>query len=207
MEPLAAGRQATDQDLEAITETLTLAFADDPVWGGWAFPDRGHASEQRRAIFGLWLRSSLRYRWVRVTQRCEAVAAWLPPGGAENTEEDEQRLVSLAEELLGDHAGVFLMGTDLFEASHPHEPHYYLSLLGTHDDHRGKGLGMGLLRENLALIDAEGMPAYLESTNPRNLLRYERLGFARIGAFTLPGGGPRVDMMWREPIDPTPPAP
>ncbi len=28
-----------------------------------------------------------------------------------------------------------------FDAAHPRaEPHYYLSLLGTHPDHRGKGL-------------------------------------------------------------------
>src|SRR5712691_8092625 len=108
MRPSAAGRQATDQDLEAMTETLTLAFADDPVWGGWAFPDRERASGQRRAFFGLWLRSALRSRCVRVTQRCEAVAAWYPPGGSENTEEDERRLVSMARELLGDHASVFL---------------------------------------------------------------------------------------------------
>ena len=191
-------RAATDRDLDAITETLTLAFADDPVWGGWAFPDRSRAGAQRRAYFRLCLECALRHRSVRVTPGCEAVASWIPPGRQELTDDDELRLRRLAEELLGDHAAAFLRGTDLFTASHPlHRPHYYLSLLGTHVDHRGKGLGMELLRENLAAIDAERMPAYLESTNPANLFRYERLGFVRIGAFTLPGGGPTVDTMWR----------
>lgn len=199
IEASPAHRLATGHDLGAMVETLTVAFAEDPVWGGWAFPDRGHAREQRRAFFGLWLKSALRFRWVRVTQRCEAVAVWYPPGGSENTEEDKHRLVALAGRLLGKHASVFLKGCDMFEASHPQKkPHYYLSLLGTHDDHRGKGLGLWLLRETLATIDAEAMPAYLESTNPANLLRYARLGFKTIGEFTLPGGGPRVDMMWRE---------
>ena len=193
----AGSRAATDRDLDAITETLTLAFADDPVWGGWAFPDRHRASAQRRAYFRLCLECALRHCSVRVTPGCEAVASWIPPGRRELTD-DEIRLRRLAHELLGDHAGVFLRGTDLFTASHPLDrPHYYLSLLGTHVDHRGKGLGMELLQENLAAIDAEGMPAYLESTNPANLFRYERLGFVRIGAFTLPGGGPTVDTMWR----------
>ncbi len=201
MNPSAFSRQATDQDSGVIIETLTLAFADDPVWGGWAFPDRRRASALRRAFFGLWLTSALRHRWVRVTQRCEAVAVWIPPGEAENTKENEQRLVSMAKELLGDHAGAFLKGGELFEATHPRErPHYYLSLLGTHDDHRGKGLGMALLRDNLALIDAQRMPAYLESTNPGNLPRYEQLGFAKVGEFILPSGGPKVDTMWREPV-------
>jgi len=202
MEPSTASREATDRDIKTITETLTLAFAADPVWGGWAFPDRARAGAQRWAYFRLCLEAALPHRWVRVTRGCEAVASWIPPGRIEFTPEDEARLVTLAGEMLGDHAEVFLKGTDLFSASHPLErPHYYLSLLGTHDNHRGKGLGMKLLRENLARIDAERMPAYLESTNPRNLTRYERLGFVKIGEFTLPGGGPRVDMMWREPVD------
>jgi hypothetical protein len=41
------------------------------------------------------------------------------------------------------------------------------------------------------------MPAYLESTNPANLSRYEALGFARIGEFG-PDGGPLITTMWRE---------
>ena len=42
------------------------------------------------------------------------------------------------------------------------------------------------------------MPAYLESTNPVNLPRYEALGFAPTGEFG-PAGGPVITTMWREP--------
>ena len=52
MERSVPSRLATDQDLEAMVETMTLAFADDPVWGGWAFPDRRRASGQRRVFLG-----------------------------------------------------------------------------------------------------------------------------------------------------------
>jgi len=181
-----------------MLETLVLAFAGDPLWGGWAFLDREQAREHRRAFFSLWLRSALRYPEVRVTEGCESVALWYPPGGSEETGEDQRLLVSTARSLLGGHAERFLKACDLIEASHPkREPHYYLSLLGTHDDHRGKGLGMTLLRENLARIDAARMPVYLESTNPGNNARYERLGFMSIGAYSFPENGPRVEMMWR----------
>jgi GNAT superfamily N-acetyltransferase len=200
LKPSAFSRKPTDRDVEAMLDTLVLAFANDPVWGDWAFPDRNQAIHQRRAVFALWLKSALRYPAVRVTQDCEAVALWYPPWGSENTEEDERQLISTARSLLGGHADVFLEGCTLIEASHPKvEPHYYLSLLGTHGDHRGKGLGMTLLHDTLALIDAEGKPAYLESTNPRNNYRYEKAGFKRIGAYSLPGDGPQVDMMWRDP--------
>jgi predicted N-acetyltransferase YhbS len=59
------------------------------------------------------------------------------------------------------------------------------------------GIGMALLRENLELVDAEHLPAYLESTNDGNIGRYEGVGFERFGAFTLPAGGPAVTTMWR----------
>jgi hypothetical protein len=63
---------------------------------------------------------------------------------------------------------------DRFEAAHPRtQDHYYLSLLGTHTEHLGAGIGMRLLADNLVRLDALRVPAYLESTNPANLRRYE----------------------------------
>ena len=58
---------------------------------------------------------------------------------------------------------------------------------------------MGLLADNLRRIDAEGTAAYLESSNPVNNYRYERLGFVPCGEFELPEDGPDVLQMWREP--------
>jgi hypothetical protein len=47
------------------------------------------------------------------------------------------------------------------------------------------------------LIDAEGLPAYLESSNPANNDRYGGVGFQAVGEFAYPGGGPVVTTMWR----------
>jgi GNAT superfamily N-acetyltransferase len=200
MEPSVVSRQGTHQDIDAILDTLVVAFANDPIWGGWAFPERERAAEQRRAFFELWLLGSLRYQTVHVTPGCEAVALWYPPGQFENTADDERDLVATARAVLGPRADRFLEGCAVIEDVHPrHEPHYYLSMLGTHDRHRGRGLGMALLRDNLGRIDALGMPAYLDSTDPGNNPRYERLGFTRIGEYSMPGGGPVVTQMWRKP--------
>jgi hypothetical protein len=49
MGPSLLSRKPTDRDYDAMLDTLVLAFANDPVWGGWAFPDHDHAIEQRRA--------------------------------------------------------------------------------------------------------------------------------------------------------------
>jgi L-amino acid N-acyltransferase YncA len=55
-----------------------------------------------------------------------------------------------------------------------------------------------LLGENLRLIDAAGMPAYLEASNPANVALYERHGFEVRGSFKLPVAGPEVFTMWRD---------
>ena len=60
---------------------------------------------------------------------------------------------------------------------------------------------MGLLSDGLVRADEEHRPAYLESSNPVNTPRYERLGFERIGSFCYPGADPadrpEVTTMWR----------
>jgi GNAT superfamily N-acetyltransferase len=133
-----------------------------------------------------------------------AASLWIPPGQPELLAEDEARVEPLLRELVGSHADDVLTLLDRFEANHPRQPpHYFLSLLGTHPDHRGNGKGMRLLAANLTRIDELGMPAYLESSNRANDHRYERLGFTQIGEFEAPSGGPTVGCMWREREDAT----
>ena len=195
-------RVATGAEIPAAVEVLARAFYADPVWG-WAFPDPEQRLGQHRAVWGLVAKAALSYESAWLTGDCGAVALWIPPGKPELRPEDEERLEGLLVELLGDGATRVLETFERFEAAHPTaEPHYYLSLLATNPDQRGRGLGMGLLAATLKQIDAEGAPAFLESSNPVNTPRYERLGFAVCGEFELPGGGPSVTQMWRDPAAP-----
>jgi GNAT superfamily N-acetyltransferase len=188
-------RVATDADLDGLTATLAAAFQTDPLWGGWAFPD----PEDLAAWWRLHIGSALRYPCVWVAGDFAAVSLWIPPDGTELTDEDEERIPPLLDQLLGPRASDVMALLERFESSHPREePHYYLSLLGTHPEHRGYGLGMGLLAENLARMDAERVPTYLESSNPDNNRRYERLGFRQVGEFTTPDGKRTVATMWRD---------
>jgi ribosomal protein S18 acetylase RimI-like enzyme len=189
-------RVATDADLDRVTKTLWLAFRDDPLWG-WAFPER----EKLEPWWRFLIRSALRHRSVWVLGDCAAVSVWIPPGCDELSHEEEQQVEGLLEELVGNRASQIMELLERFEASHPREtPHYYLSLLGTHPDHRGHGLGMSLLAENLRRIDEQGMPAYLESSNPANDLRYESLGFKRVGELSTPDASRTASTMWRAPV-------
>ena len=193
-------RVASDADVEAVAETLTLAFRTDPVWGPYSFPDPQRQVEQSRHLWAAYAQAAMRFPWTFVTPACEAVAIWIPPNEPELTEEQEAEFEALAVEVLGaDQAEVVLGALGALDANHRQDaPHYYLSLLATHDDHRGRGLGMALLAACLERVDAERMPAYLESTNPANDSRYQRLGFEPYGTITL-ANGHVVTTMWREP--------
>lgn len=192
-------RQVGEADAARVVELFALAFHDDPTWS-WAFPSAERRVDQHRALWGLLMHSAVPRGTVWMTEECAAAALWVPPGEPELSPEDEERLEPLLRELIGSRADDVLELFTRFEAHHPrHEPHHYLSLLGTHPEHRGHGKGMGLLAANLAAIDALGHAAYLESSNRDNDRRYERLGFVQVDEFAAPGGGPTLACMWRAP--------
>jgi GNAT superfamily N-acetyltransferase len=193
-------RLATPRDVPAITTTLCLAFHDDPTWS-WAFPDPNRRQDEYAIVWGLYVRNAMRFDEpaVFVTDGVEAAADWLPPGEPELGPEDDARFPEILRELEGERIDDLMELMHRFEAVHPAEPpHYYLSLLGVHDDHRGKGIGMRLLGENLERFDTQGAPSYLESSNAVNDHRYEALGYRRIGEFTTPDDAVTVGAYWRD---------
>ena len=197
-QPLAI-RRVSEAHAARVIELFTLAFYDDPTWG-WAFPDPDRRIEHHRAFWGLSMHSAVPLGSVWMTEDGGAASLWIPPGESELSDEDEKRLAPLIHELVGSHADDVLTLIRRFDMNHPRDrPHFYLSLLGTHPDHRGQGKGMGLLAANLAQIDDLGAASYLESSNRANDHRYERLGFVQVGEFAAPGGEPTVACMWRNP--------
>jgi GNAT superfamily N-acetyltransferase len=192
--PPSEARVAVAADLDPLTQLFTAAFTSDPLWS-WAFPNPADLAVWWRLLIG----SAVRYPWVWVAGDYAAASVWIPPGGTELTEEEEEGIEPLFQRLIGPRAPAVMELVDRFEASHPREqPHYYLSLLGVNPDHRGQGLGMRLLAENLERIDGEGVASYLESSNPANDPRYEKLGFRPVGEFETPGGEHTVTTMWRQ---------
>ena len=188
-------RVASEEDLDPVTRTLWLAFGTDPLWH-WAFPEHTPLEQFWRFL----IRGALRHGWVWVLGDYAAASVWIPPRADELSAEEEAQMPGLIGELAGARAGEIMTLLERFESSHPRkQPHYYLSILGTHPSRRGEGLGMRLLAHNLSLIDRERMAAYLESSNPGNDGRYEGVGFTRAGAFSTPDGAHTVSTMWRAP--------
>jgi GNAT superfamily N-acetyltransferase len=78
-------------------------------------------------------------------------------------------------------------------------PSWYLSVLGTDPDHRGRGVARRLLERTLERCDIEGLPAWLETTEGTTAAMYERFGFETVAAIA---GGVLLPGLWvmrREP--------
>ena len=63
---------------------------------------------------------------------------------------------------------------------------------------QNQGHGSALLTYALARSDEDGLPAYLESSNPRNITLYQRHDFEILGTIQV-GSSPRLVPMLRQP--------
>ena len=74
-----------------------------------------------------------------------------------------------------------LFGAVLFKLEakrHKHAPTaHHLQLLGTSPDHQSKGLGATSMMFGIRRAEQQGVPCYLESSNPKNVPFYKRHGF------------------------------
>jgi GNAT superfamily N-acetyltransferase len=186
-------------DEALVARVGAAAFHDDPVMG-WALPDPSTRPARLRAMFGVPAADMLAGRGTVHVCGDAAVALWRDPSfahGGPRVVNDEAAAVAFAEFAPDELERLAVLGVAM-QATHPHEPHWYLNILATEPHRQGHGLGAAVLAPVLAACDAEGHRAYLESTNPRNLAFYRRMGFVDAAEIDLPGG-PSLTAMWREP--------
>jgi GNAT superfamily N-acetyltransferase len=187
-------RSATESDRNTVIGVITLAFATDPM-ARWSLPDPATylaVMPQVAAAFGA---SGIPHGAAHLIDGGMGAAMWLPPGVAP----DAEGLMALMnghapKDRVGDMMQVFEQ-MDLF---HPPDPCWYLPLIGVDPAHQGRGYGAALLQYALAQCDRDGVPAYLESSNPRNVSLYARHGFEAIGKIQV-GSSPTLLPMLRRP--------
>ncbi len=194
-------RAAAPTDRALIARITAAGFYDDPVMS-WALRDDGSRLDQLRQIFGDLVDDMLPDRGLVHLADDASAALWRDPsfdhaggaqGGGDPPSPAAPSVPFLPEEL--ERFG--LLG-EAMAAAHPHEPHWYLFVVSTLPERQGQGLGAAVLQPVLARADREAVPAYLESTSPRNLSLYRRHGFVETGEIALPDG-PSLTQMWREP--------
>lgn len=192
-------QRAQRSDEERLGATLADAFSDDPVFQ-WLLPDD---NRERRGVtfFTSIARSYLRKdKHAFIAGDGAGAALWAKPGEWRLPQSEVLRETGPSIKAFGRNLPRALRLLMQVEGLHPKEPdHWYLGYLGTRCDSQGRGIGSAMLREVLTEADSARTPAYLESSNERNLTLYERHGFAVIHSFAALGKGPTIYRMWREP--------
>jgi ribosomal protein S18 acetylase RimI-like enzyme len=187
-----AVRSAEAQDHDALIPVLARAFDDDPIMR-WAFPGARARDRYGGEFFrwSLWRYAGQQATWT--TDDCTGAALWALPDQWQVTLPQLVRLALWAGPGLGWRAPLVMFGLAKAERGHPHDRHLYLAVLGVDPERQGAGIGSALLAPGLELCDQEGLAAYLETGNERNLAFYGRHGFRVTARLRLPKGPP----VWR----------
>ena len=186
MRPIAEGER------EQAVATIVAAFEDDPV-ERWMFPELGHYRRDFAAFVVAFGGEAFRHGTAWELDDFAAVALWLPPGAQADGDAigrifDDRIAAEKQEDLTA------VVGQ--MEELHPRDPHWYLPWLAVEAARQGHGLGAALLQDCLERVDADGLPAYLETPNPRTIAFYERHGFEVTGEAAA-GSCPPVTCMRR----------
>ena len=193
-------RELRREDIPRLSEVLAKAFSTDPILD-WAMrPDEGRIGALRN-MFRRSIQGNLRYGEATTTNDLNACANWAPPEALNEPRGPLDPILTFPH-LIG-YSGLrrlrrMIAYFNACEENRPRVPHQYLDVIGVHPDSQGQGYASALLRHTLTRLDAEGTPAYLESSNPRNNPLYQRHGFKITNEIRLPDG-PTLWCMWREP--------
>jgi ribosomal protein S18 acetylase RimI-like enzyme len=186
-------RVATLQDQDRAFAALALAFAADPV-SRWTWRDSHTYLTQFASFAWAFGGGAFAAGSAYVIGDFDGVALWLPPGVQSDEEAMGALLVqTVPEAVLPD----LLAVVEQMNGHHPSEPHWFLPLIGIDPTQQGRGLGSALLKHALAACDRDGVPAYLESSNPKNVPLYQRHGFEVIGEIQA-GSSPIIHGMLRQ---------
>ncbi|HYC71945.1 MAG TPA: N-acetyltransferase [Opitutaceae bacterium] len=184
----------SEASAEAAYATIVLAFSGDPA-ARWTWPQPDAYLRNMPLLARAFAARSFGLGTACGIDGFGGVALWLPPGASA----DEEALARLIERtapasIQQDAATVF----EKMAGFHPREPHWFLPLIGVDPARQGQRLGDALMAHALARCDAERLPAYLESSNPRNIPFYRRHGFEELGKIQV-GSSPTIVPMLRRP--------
>ncbi|MBL9210367.1 MAG: GNAT family N-acetyltransferase [Opitutaceae bacterium] len=178
-------------DRGSVIEILVAAFAHDPVVR-WLYPDETSYLLSFPAIINALGGRAFAHGGVFQTANRRAAALWLPDG----VSPDDAAIEAIVRRSLeGETRSTAFAIFEQMGHAHPPGPHWYLPFIGVYPAFQGSGLGSALLEASLARCDAAGLPAYLESTHPRNVPLYRRYGFQVSGEIQAGDCPPLVPMI------------
>jgi GNAT superfamily N-acetyltransferase len=164
-------------DRERVVATVVAAFIADPV-ERWLWRDARDYLTHFAAFVAAFGAAAFEADAVSELDDFAAVALWMPPGA----EPDGEAVLAVLRETVPveQHEDTFALIGQMDDL-HPTAAHWYLPWLAVDPSRQGAGLGGRLLARSLARVDADHLPAYLETPNPRTVPLYARHGFGVVG--------------------------
>lgn len=179
--------EPTTAEIDTLVDTMVSGFVYDPLYA-WLHPDAQLRPTRRRSGFELMLRRGLEHGVVHHTPDLDAVAIWSPPLRPILDDADLEAWLDQLRHETGPRFDAAVEGMAACADHEPDGPHWTLHSIVVDADRQGLGLGTSPLRRALDVVDESRLPAYLESSNARNVSTYERVGFPVIGEVHLRGG-------------------
>ena len=182
---------STTADEDRAIATLTTAFANDAVTR-WVLRDAHLYVTYWPRLIRAFAGPAFDGGTADSIDDHGGVALWLAPG----VSSDDEAMGAMAVEAIPEDQQdeIFSFMAQMAEF-HPEEPHWYLALIGVDPMKQGHGHGSSLLVHALDRCDAEGLPAYLEASSPRNRALYQRHGFVEIGVIQAGSSPPMWPML------------
>jgi ribosomal protein S18 acetylase RimI-like enzyme len=171
-------RAASAADRDRILDICTAAFVTEPAFGHF-FRDAydSHARDFLAFLLDLRLVGGLVYV-EEVDGRVMAASLWDPPGGATLPKAVQDSMWdATAATFPADAVARLDSYEERVHGGAPDSEHYYLGVLASDPEARGRGHGAAVLRPGLQKADAAGMLSYLETGTESNLGFYARFGF------------------------------
>src|ERR1700712_1028727 len=114
-------RPVANEDLAAAaTETITLAFRRDPVWGVALGVGDG-SEEHLQPFWRFYVDGARRYDTVFTSADAGTVSVWIPPGGTELSDAQAAAVRELVEQTLDTALATAMLELwDRFDEHHPH---------------------------------------------------------------------------------------
>ena len=187
-------RRGDWKDEACMGALLSVSFTDDP-FVRWLLPKSLDFLRDSQQHPGRAYSAAFDAGTLFVSGDFAGAAVWVPPGPktdrSEETAQDEPSATADSPVFPPEFPALVSQSA----AYRPNDPHWYLGLIAVDPAYRGRGVGTQLLAYSLAIVDRDGLPAYLESTNAANLSLYRRFGFQQLAEVRVGSSPPRFPML------------
>ncbi len=170
-------RELQPLEVAAGAETISAGMCDNPIHVA-VWPDPATRDRALRLTFAAGLEREGRTALCAVLDGELVGVAGVATGGS--CRPSRASSASLAERVAAVDSGAvgrWQRWRRAWSVHHPQRDHWHLGPFAVAEDHRGRGLGSGVLAQYCRGLDGAGVAGYLEVDDPDNVGLYERFGF------------------------------